>query len=332
MVLPLVSAIITTYNNKRWLGRSVASILRQSGVSVEVIVVDNASLDQAARYVREHFPDVRVVELPVNRGFGAGNNAGAKVARGKYLFIGNDDSVLDRNCIEEMAAVMEKDASIGVCQGRISSYDYPRTIQSTGLFFNYSGVLVGDRKRDDADLSRPNEIFAAGGPFLVRRDVFEKVGGFDKDFFLYFEEVDLCWRVWLWGFRVVYAPRAMLYHKGGATTRQLSEAFILTHSVRNRLHSYLKNMGFPRILIALMVQAGVLSAAGSVFLFRGKPLQSLAILKAVGWNIWHLPKEIAKRFGIQRMRRISDRELFRRVGAALPLERLLAISGFRRTG
>src|SRR3990170_9051287 len=119
MSIPSVSAIITTYNNKRWLGRSVASILRQSGVSVEVIVVDNASLDQAARYVREHFPDVRVVELPVNRGFGAGNNAGAKVSKGKYLFIGNDDSVLDRNCTEEMVAVMEKDASIGACQGRI---------------------------------------------------------------------------------------------------------------------------------------------------------------------------------------------------------------------
>jgi GT2 family glycosyltransferase len=313
---PLVSAIIVTYNNKKWLERSIPSLLKQTYKQLEIIVVDNASLDQAAQFVGKRFPEVKVLEREVNDGFGAGNNAGIKVAKGKYVLIANEDMVFDKGCIERLVFTLEKDSSICVCQPTIYFYDKRSKVQSTGLFFNYTGMLVGDLriasqhvKRGKHDKSQRRafpekkelaEIFSAAVPFLVRKDFFEVIGGFDEDFFLYFEEVDFCWRVWLTGRRVVYIPEAKIYHKGGVSTSKLPTEFVFEHSVRNRIQSFLKNMGGARLVIALIWQLLISIGGMFVYLIKRKPRLSWALCKAWAWNIWHFPNIFAKRIRIQR--------------------------------
>lgn len=341
---PLVSAVIVTYNNKKWLEKSIPSLYKQSYSPLEIIVVDNASLDQAADFVREKFPKARVLKRKVNDGFGAGANAGVKLAKGKYVLFANEDMVFDRDYISNLISVMEGDSSIGACQGTI--YQIPATgkklkvdnlkkqrlaVQSTGLFFNYTGVLVGDPRRTSPEKKDPVEIFSATAPFLVRKEFIEAIGGFDEDFFLYFEEVDLCWRIWLTGRRVVYVPQAQVYHKGGGSTGKLGTEVVLEYSVRDRIASFIKNLGFGRLFIGLLVQLLTTASGSIIFLLKGQFKLSFAICKAWLWNIWHFPSTSAKRIRIQRSRVISDRGLFRKVSGLLPIDKLLLLSGLRRS-
>lgn len=327
---PLVSAIIVTHNGKKWLARSLPSLLKQTYPNLEVIVVDNASTDGSSEFVRKRFQDVKLVERRVNDGWGAGNNVGARVAKGRYVFIGNDDLVLDRDYFTQTVGVMESDSTIAACQGTMYSFDRRREVESAGKFFNYSGVLVSDLERASPKSKETVEIFAANAP-LIRRRVFSEMGGFDEDFFLYFEDVDLCWRIWLAGHKVVYVPQAKMYHKGGATASKMPSAFILYHSIRNRVTSFLKNLGWRRLFFGMLVQLAVTGFGAIVFLFQGKFREFFAICRAWLWNIWHLPRTNAKRFEIQRSRAISDRQLFRRVGMPIPLTYLIGKLGWRRS-
>lgn len=326
----IVSAIIVTYNNKQWLSKSIPSLLRQEYPQIEVIVVDNASLDNACEYVEGNFGSVKLVKQKTNKGFGVGVNAGVRKAKGKYILVANEDMVFERNYVKRLVAVMEKDSSVGACQGVTYSYDRKSEVQSRGLLFNYSGVLMDDRKGEFNKGTDVSEIFAATVPFLVRKDVFNHLGGFDEDFFLYFEEVDLCWRMWLAGKRVVFTPGAEAFHKGGESTKKLPKGLLLEYSLRSRMQSYVKNLEITRLVIALIVQLLILTVGWFAFLFRGEFRQSLAICKAWSWNVWHLSSICDKRLRIQKSRVISDNKLLARVGSSLPISKLLFLSGVRR--
>lgn len=202
-------------------------------------------------------------------------------------------------------------------------------VESAGKFFNYSGILVGDEKRASLLSPGPVEIFYANAP-LLRRAILDRLGGFDEDYFLYFEETDLCWRLWLAGYRVVYVPQARMYHAGGVTASVKPSGFILEQSLRNRINSYVKNAGWQTLFVSLVVQLLVSLGGIIVFLTRGRFGLVSAVFKAWFWNLWHLRKSFAKRGKIQGMRVIGDRELFSRVGDGLPVSRLLAGVGLRR--
>jgi GT2 family glycosyltransferase len=328
--LPLVSAVIVTHNNKEWLARSIPSLLEQSMTSLEIIVVDNASLDHAHEYVHSKFPDVKVVRLKTNKGFGAGVNAGMRAAKGEYILVANEDMIFAGDYLKSLVEVMERDLTVAVCQGTTYFYKRKKEVQSRGLFFNLSGVLVGDKNQASVSGKKPVEIFSATAPFLTRKEFVEAVGGFDEDFFLYFEEVDVCWRIWLNGRRVVFVPGAKAYHVGGGSTSKLPQEFILKESIKNRIQSYLKNLGFERLIIALIIQVIIYSAGWMVLFLRGNFAQSWAILRAWGWNIRHLSSTYAKRLRIQRSRVADDKQIFKRVGGPLPINKLLFISGIKR--
>lgn len=326
MLKPLVSAVVVTHNNKEWLGKSLPALFSQTHSSLEVLVVDNASSNGTADYVTGSFPKAVLIQRHVNDGFGRGINAGIVSAKGKYLFIGNDDLVLDRNYIRRLVAVMEQDSSIGACQGSMYSFAHRSVVESAGKLFNYSGILVGDEKWASLSNPPPVEIFYANAP-LLRREVLERIGGFDEDYFLYFEEADLCWRMWLAGYRVVYVSGAWMYHAGGVTARAMSSSVILEQSLRNRINSYIKNSGFRTLVISLVTQLLINSCGAFLFAIRGDFRRSMAIFRAWIWNIWQLPHTIAKRKRIQNARVIADKALFSRIGAGLPLKHLLGMTG-----
>lgn len=375
---PLASVVVVTYNNKEWLEVLIRSVLAQSAV-VELIVVDNASLDGAASWVEENFSQVKVVREKENRGFGAGCNAGARQAKGKYLIFGNEDMYFKKDYVEKLVEVMEEDKTIGAIMGTtyefmndelgirnkgkelrmLSEWESSQEIefwsklkvQSQGLLFNYTGMLAGSRRASGGSRAkRPRmqnceetgdqwfesdeevkEIFAVTAPFCIRKSTYEQVGGFDEDFFLYFEEVDLCWRVWLSGKRVVLAVDARSMHKGGVSTSKLPPQEILEYTVRNRLQSYLINLGWPRIFISFILQL-LIGTASVVFLsLQLKLALSLAVVRAWFWNFWHLRRTLVKRFEVQDGRKLSDGELVERVGGSIPVSKLFFLIGFRKS-
>ena len=192
----------------------------------EIVVVDNGSTDDSIRYLKEIFGDtIHIVQNGENLGYSKGFNAGITYAMDKnpdYLFILNNDTKVDPKALTELVKAAETDASIGFVSGKVYQYDNPKVLQTVGKLTN-SITLVGSHiGANEEDIGQYNDIkeytFIDDVFLLVRKEVIEKVGGYDSNFFLYLEETDWCVRVRKAGFKIIYTPGAKIWHKGSMSS------------------------------------------------------------------------------------------------------------------
>lgn len=230
-----LSAVVVSYGARDLLARCLASL---AGVP-EIVVVDNASPDGSADLVRERFPGVRLLALPRNVGFAAAANAGARAASGDRLFFLNPDVEAPPGAADRVAAIL--DGLPGAVAAGFRQIDADGRFQlslgpTPGFAAEFARRVLqrrldrGDRRLGallDRLLARPRVVpWVSGATLLVRRDAFERVGGFDERFFLYFEDIDLCLRLRAAGGRVYYLPSPTFVHHRGrsaATARALAE-------------------------------------------------------------------------------------------------------------
>jgi GT2 family glycosyltransferase len=226
-----VSIIIVSYNAREHLARSLASV---AGGPYEVIVVDNASTDGSPDLVRERFPSVRLLELAENRGFGAGNNEGMRIASGRYFLLLNSDAWPVGSAIEALVACADNDVSTGVAGPRIVGLDgkvqasvrgFPTVWRLATEYFFLRKLLPRSRAFNafygsgfDYKTRREAE-FLMGAVLLLRREAVEEVGDFDEGFFMFSEETDLCYRMHEAGWKVEFFPEAEFVHVGGGSTK-----------------------------------------------------------------------------------------------------------------
>jgi GT2 family glycosyltransferase len=159
---------------------------------------------------------------------------------------------------------------------------------------------------------------------LLRASAVEQVGGFDEDFFAYFEESDLCWRLWLAGWHVGFAAEARVLHGLGSTAGSLDPAVVQFHSFKNRICTLLKNLGAARLAWMLPLHLALCLGLAVWYPARGERRIGGAILRAIGWNVSHLRSTLRKRRRIQSGRAVSDRVLMRRICVRTPLRTLLS--------
>ena len=223
-----VSAIVVTHNAAAWIERSLESLV---GTGAEVIVVDNASTDGTPGLVREKFPNARVIEQE-NKGFGAGNNAGMRVASGRYYLLLNPDAWLTEGALEKLVAFADEhpEAAVvgprllnpdGSLQRSVRGYPSPWRIATEYFFLRKLGprthalnAFFGEQF-DHESVREAEYLF--GACLLVRREAVDEVGGFDEDFFLMSEEVDWCYRFREAGWKVLFYPGAEVFHVVGAS-------------------------------------------------------------------------------------------------------------------
>lgn len=313
---PSVSVIIVNWNGHKDIEECLNSLLAVTYSPIEIIVVDNGSTDGSINLIRKKFPSVKlIVESKKNMGFGEGNNLGYKKSKGDYILFVNNDCIVTKNFLSRLVFYLQRNHTVGIVQPSILFYR-PNTplhkkINSVGSFFLESGFLYHKdygKNFIKEKYSKPYEIFSAyGACFLIRRKVIEQVGLFDPDYFLYFEETDLCHRVWLAGYSVMIDPRVYVYHKGAQTSKRLPAAFVQFHSFKNKLYSYLKNLDLY-YLLTMFIPHLLISELGSLlYLFFGKPGYTLAIQKAIYWNIKNLKKVLLERNRVQKdIRRVKD--------------------------
>src|ERR671923_112826 len=224
-----VSVVVVSYNARDQLERCLTAV---AGGAAEVIVVDNASTDGSAELVRKRFPAVRLIELPENRGFGAGNNEGMRAASGRYFLLLNSDAWPVGDAVERLVAFADEHPDVAVVGPRLlnpdgslqrsvrgfptpwrlaTEYFFLRKLAPRTQAFNalYGGGF-DHRSARDAD-------WLYGACLLVRREAAGSVGLFDEDFFLFSEETDWCYRFRAAGWRVVFEPAAEFAHVGGAS-------------------------------------------------------------------------------------------------------------------
>lgn len=318
---PLVSVIIVNWNAKANLEECLNSLFKITYSPFEVIVVDNASSDGSVNLLEKKFSNVKIVKTDNNFGFAEGNNLGYKKSRGKYLLFLNNDCIVTNNFLTELVTYLEKNPTAGIVQPTIIFYrpkthrytltHLHNTINSVGSFLLKSGFLY---HQDYGKIfirqkySKPYEVFSVyGACFLAKRQVIEEVGLFDPDYFAYFEETDLCHRVWLAGYSVVVYPSVYILHKGAQTAQELPVSFIQFHSFKNRLCSYLKNLDSYYLFKMFVPHLLLCEITSLLFVFVGKPGYALAIQKAIFWNIKNYKKILSERRKVQKnIRRVND--------------------------
>lgn len=313
-----VSIIIVNWNGMRWLPDCFSSLYAQDYKKFEIVFVDNASKDKSVDWVRTHYPKTKICVNETNLGFADANNVGYKVAQGEYILFLNNDTRVTKTFLKELVGVVERDERIGGAQSKILLMDKPDTYDTVGAFLTPTGFLYhyGFGKKDSSKYDREINLYTAKGAcMLFRKSVLDRtaLNGniFDPDYFAYFEETDMCHRVWLAGYRIVYAYKSVIYHKMGATSSSMDNAFVQYHSFKNRLNSYLKNLG-PATVVPIVSRHVVLSAGIAWYmLLRGKVGMWGAIHKAFWWNVMRWSKTRKERAYVQsQIRKYSDEELF----------------------
>jgi GT2 family glycosyltransferase len=242
---PLVSIIIPNWNGRHHLEACLSSLRSQRYTDFEVILVDNDSSDGSQEFVLEKFPEVRLVELDSNQGFTGGCNAGVEVALGTFIVLLNNDTEADSNWLSSLVDAFGRNSDVGILASRIMLFDRRDHFHSAGDFYSVDGI-PGNRGvwQENVDqYGEEEEVFSAcGAAAAYRRSMIDEIGFLDDDFYFSCEDVDMGWRAHLTGWRVVYVPDAVIYHKLKATGGSVTGSY---YDGRNFLYLIWKNYPWP---------------------------------------------------------------------------------------
>jgi GT2 family glycosyltransferase len=213
---PSVSIIVLNINGTNDLRRCLDSIDRLSYANREVIVVDNGSTDGSQDMVRLEFPWVHLIDMKQNMGYGGGNNEGARVSRGSFLFFLNNDIILTSGCLDELIAASIRCPDCGILGCKVFYCDEAHTLQHTGgiLHRSGSGIMLGQFEDDMGQYDKERRVdWVVGAAWLVRREAFRRVGGFDLIYHpIYHDEIDLSYSACRLGYNTLYCPQSVIYH------------------------------------------------------------------------------------------------------------------------
>lgn len=313
---PLVSVIVVNWNGAAVLNRCLIALQQQRFRDFEVILVDNGSTDDSISRVEVDFPTIHVVRLEGNVGFASANNLGAEHARGQWLALLNNDAFPEPMWLQALVAATERYPSYsGFASLQLQDCSEDR-IDGAGDTYHCWGVSwragVGEPLNEQWQVER--DIFApCAAAAMYRREEFLAAGGFDSNFFCYFEDVDLGFRMNMRGGKFRFIPQARVVHVGSATSG-LNSAFARYHGHRNLVWTFLKNMPAPLLLICLPGHVILNIAALILFAAKGEGATVLrAKLDAFSKIAWVLRDRVRT----QRSRTIPIMELWKRMDHGL---------------
>jgi GT2 family glycosyltransferase len=314
--LPLVTIIVVNYNGKSYLKDNFTSLekLKYPKGKLEVIFVDNGSKDGSVGYIKTNFPWVKVLQLDANYGFCRPNNEGAKIANGVYLIFLNNDTVVNKSWLQELVKGVKRQPNIVCCASKILYYDKKDLINAAGGKITQigGGFYRGYGEHDCDKYSNFTYTgFGCGAGVLIDKNFFLRIGGFDEDYFASCEEHELGLRVWMYGYKVLYVPTAVMYHKESGTfgakgSFQPKKVYLIT---RNRLYNLLKNFEPMNVLRGLVVGLIFDVYRSCSYLLSKNPDSVKSILNAYVDVSKNLKKLFKKRTMVQSNRKLSDKEL-----------------------
>lgn len=230
--MPVVAVVILNWNGKKYLEQFLPPLIEFSGPEAEIIIADNASKDDSVSFIRKRYPQLRIIENTTNEGFARGYNIVLQQVEAEYLVLLNSDIEVTPDWISPVIDLMKSDQTIGACQPKIRSFynrdEFEYAGAAGGFIDKYGypfcrGRMFLTLEKDTGQYDDQVEIsWATGACLFVRSDLFRRLGGFDDDFFAHMEEIDFCWRLHNYGYRVMYCPDSMVYHIGGGTLPKAS--------------------------------------------------------------------------------------------------------------
>ena len=260
--MPKVSVVIPNYNGEKYLRGCIESLRKQDDLDFETIIIDNASQDSDYKWLNE-YKDIIFKRLDKNYGFSPAVNVGIKMAKGEYVLLLNNDTVVEEDFVRQMVKAIEKDQRIFGVSSKMIAYQDHRIMDDAGDEYTVLGwaYKIGDGKPVE-DFMKPCRVFSAcAGAALYRKKVFDEMGLFDETFFAYMEDVDVSYRARIYGYYNVYCPEAKVYHIGSATSGSKYNAFKVRLAARNNVYVPYKNMpllqlifNLPALLVGTLVK------------------------------------------------------------------------------
>jgi GT2 family glycosyltransferase len=306
--MPEISVIIVTWNSGKDLPRCLSCIDKQTVQDFEIIIVDNGSMDGAVDLQRNESRTFRIEKLTGNKGYAVANNIGARLAHGKWLALLNADAFPRSDWLEKLVMTAEKENGYDFFSSRQIQANQLSLVDGAGDAYHISGLAWRRcyNKPVEGNGNRSEEVFSAcPTAALYLRNDFLQAGGFDEDYFSYFEDVDLGFRLRLAGKKCLYVPEAVVHHVGSASTGKRSD-FSVYYGYRNMIWTFFKNMPSPLIWFFLPVHIFTVLFFILYLTFRG---QGKVILRAIVDAVRGLPDMLAKRKEIQRNMTIRPLQL-----------------------
>ena len=304
-----VSVIIPNWNGAEHLPTCLESLRQQTlkGVEIEILVVDNGSTDGSLQLMEREYPEVAVLALGENRGFAGACNAGMRASSGTFVVLLNNDTEVDERWLEEVLAAFKRHPEAGSIASKMLLFDRRDIFHTAGDFYCVDG-LPGNRgvwQRDEGQYDEEEYVFGAcGGSAAYRRVMLEQVGLLDEDFFYSCEDVDLAWRAQLAGWRCVYAPEAVVYHKLSATGGGITASF---YDGRNTIYLLIKD--YPgdlwRRYWRAVLRRQLVMARESLKAWRGAEARA-RLRGQVAGLLTAMPRMLGKRRVVQRSRIVDS--------------------------
>jgi len=310
-----VSIIVLNYNSQNFIENCLKSILQIDYPDYEIIFVDNASTDKsveiAKSILKSSFAHSYKIIVNKNNIGTEGRNIGARYSTGEYLVFLDSDVRVDPQWLKEVLKVFDDDPKVGVVMPKLLSAKDPEILDNAGHYIDVFGItyFIG-RLQKEVKYTTRNVIFGAAGPALViKSDLFHLLGGFDSDYFLLFEESDLCWRVWISGYKVIFEPKSRVYHWGASSYKGgkgYNETFLF---VRNRLASMIKNYEIINMLKYVTGNIILMLTLSLLHVIHKDLIRAKATWDGIFYNFKVLKHTLSKRIQVQRLRKVTDSQL-----------------------
>lgn len=309
---PNISVVVINARETNLLKECLQALVHTNYPNPEIIVVD-CQTPQIEKWVEKQFPKVKVIHFNEDIGSSASHNVGAAKAnpKSKYLAFLDNDAVVELDWLKESVKLMENDEKIGVVQPKILKIGAKERLDHTGLALDALGTWSTSFDMDEKDFNEVFDIFAAASATcIVRRRVFDLLGGFDEDYFIYDDDTDFCWRMILIGHRIIFAPAARTHHRGNVTKGLTPKR--LYHSAKNRICTMLKNYELKNLWLRICPFYILSLLTVFSFMLLLKFELALAVIKGLNYPISNYNRIWRKRLMVQNSRKVSDNELLQR--------------------
>jgi GT2 family glycosyltransferase len=323
-VNPIVSVVIVNYNGLEYLDRCIQSVLDSTLSELEIIVVDNGSSDGSIQYMKNKYIEylsnkLLFIELDNNYGPARARNIGVESAKGKYLCFLDNDTRVHSDWATPAIKEFEKNKDTGIIQCKLMLESNHKQFDYIGEYIGSNGFLiqrVAATTIDSGEYDYRAEILAAkSAGMFIRKSVFDKINGFDDDYFIYVEETDLGWRSWLSGYKAVFVYNSIIYHEFGTSSIVLGESKnnynAKFHGSKNYILTNLKNLSTVNLLKILPIHILLWIGIAWFSLLQGQLKSFLWIHYGIIWNIFNIRKTIRKRRIIQNHRKVKDDDLMK---------------------
>ncbi len=312
--------VILNWNGEKHLREFLPSVVEHTAPSVDIVVADNGSTDSSLEMLRHEFSSVKIIELGQNYGFAEGYNRALAELDYELVVLLNSDVAVTAGWTEPLFEALYSDEAIAAVGPKLLSYLEPDRFEYAGAsggyidFLGYPfcrGRIMKSIERDLGQYDDPRELFwVSGAAFACRLSLFKEMGGFDSDFFAHMEEIDLCWRFSLAGYKVMIIPQSVVYHLGGGTLN-VSSPFKTYLNHRNNLAMLYKCAPTWQRIVVALVRPLLDFAAALSYLLQGQWGNFKAVIKAyIKFIAWH-PRLQRKRHAIQSSKRSDSRYIYR---------------------